>query len=210
MHQNINMLQPMWGGVQPSKNKSIKGVIISFITSRMNDLTFLLFKIVGYMPSHIIRHFFYRVVFRMTIAKKVVIHYGLEARNPWNIFIGKGTIIGDKAILDARYGIEIGENVNLSTGVHMWTLEHDVNSPTFSSDGTGGGIVIGDRAWISSRTTILPGNSISKGSVVASGAVVTKSIQRPYEIWGGIPAKKIGERNPDLIYEFNGNHRWFL
>lgn len=146
----------------------------------------------------------------MTVAKKVVIHYGLEARNPWNIFIGQGTIVGDKAILDARYGIEMGANVNLSTGVQMWTLEHDVNSPTFSSDGTGNGIVIGDRAWISSRTTILPGSRIAEGCVVASGAVVTKSIQKPYEIWGGVPAKKIGERNSDLSYEFNGVHRWFV
>ena len=34
---------------------------------------------------------------------------------------------------------------------------------------------------------------IGKGAVVAAGAVVNKSVA-PYEIWGGVPAKKLGER----------------
>ncbi len=181
-----------------------------FVTTRLNDLTFLLVKIVGYIPSHLIRLLFYRFVFRMTIGRRVVVHYGLEARCPWNIYIGDGTIIGDNSILDARYGIEFGQNVNLSTGVQMWTLQHDIDSPSFSSVGTGAGIIIGDRAWISSRTTLLPGSNIAEGVVVASGAVVTKPIDDSFSIWGGIPARKIGERNHALIYQFGGDHRWFL
>ena len=47
----------------------------------------------------------------MKIGENCVIHYGLELRSPWNIEIGTGTIIGDHAILDGRYGITIGENV---------------------------------------------------------------------------------------------------
>ena len=197
------------GGTAASKQGSSNTIKI-FITTRLNDLTFLLFKIVGYIPSHLIRMFFYRFIFRMTIGKHVVIHYGLESRCPWNIYIGNGTIIGDKAILDARYGIEFGENVNLSTGVQIWTLQHDVNSPTFSSTGTEAGIIIDDRAWISSRTTLLPGSHIAEGAVIASGAVVTKPVEDPFTIWGGIPAKKIGERNRGLTYQFDGSHRWFL
>ena len=34
---------------------------------------------------------------------------------------------------------------------------------------------------------------MEKGSVVAAGAVVTKDIPQ-YEIWGGIPARRIGKR----------------
>ena len=92
----------------------------------------------------------------------------------------------------------------------MWTLQHDVNSPTFSSEGTGEKIVIGNRAWISSRTTLLPGSDVPEGVVVAAGAVVTKRIEEPFTMWGGIPAKKIGDRNQNLIYEFDGKHRWFV
>jgi len=39
----------------------------------------------------------------------------------------------------------------------------------------------------------LPGVKIGNGAVVAAGAVVTKDIP-DFEIWGGVPAKKISER----------------
>ena len=194
----------------PRPKQNIKHRIISFIMNGVDSLSFLLFKIVGYIPVHFIRSLFYRYVFWMTIGRKVVIYYGLEARAPWNITIGNGSIIGDKAIFDARHGIEIGENVNISTGVWMWTLQHDVNSTAFTSEGTGGKITIENRAWISSRTTLLPGCDVAEGVVVAAGAVVTKRIVDPYTMWGGVPAKKIGNRNNNLIYEFDGKHRWFI
>lgn len=190
--------------------QNIRQRAVSFIMNGVDSFTFLLFKIVGYIPIHCIRNFFYRYVFWMTIGKRVVIYYGLEARAPWNIKIGNGSIVGDKVILDARHKIEIGENVNISTGAWMWTLQHDVNSPSFTSEGTGEKIVIGNRAWISSRTTLLPGSDVAEGVVVAAGAVVTKKIEDPFTIWGGIPAKKISERSSELIYEFNGQHRWFV
>ena len=181
-----------------------------FITDCLDGMTFLLFKIVGYIPVHFVRTFFYRFVFHMKLGNHVVIYYGLETRCPWNIEIGEGTIVGDRCILDARYGITLGRNVNLSSGVWIWTLQHDVNSPTFSSNGEGGKVTIGDRAWISSRTSILPGVEIAKGCVVACGAVVVKKCENEFGIYGGIPAKKIGERCTELVYEFDGKHRWFL
>ena len=100
-------------------------------------------------------------------------------------------------MLDGRAGLTIGNSVNLSTGAWIWTMQHDVNDPQFAA--TKGAVVIEDYAWISSRTTILPGVTIGKGAVVAAGAVVTKSVA-PYEIVGGIPAKKIGERDRNLTY----------
>lgn len=190
--------------------QNVKRRVASFIMNGADSFTFLLFKIVGYIPAHFIRNFFYRYVFWMTIGKKVVIYYGLEARSPWNIKVGNGSIIGDKTIFDARHGIEIGENVNISTGVWMWTLQHDINSPIFTSYGTGASIHIGDRAWISSRSTVLPGCNVADGVVVAAGAVVTKPINEPFSLWGGVPAKKIGARNNELVYSFDGKHRWFI
>ena len=145
----------------------------------------------------------------MTIGKKAVIYYGAEIRSPWMISIGEGSIIGDKAILDGRYGIVIGKNVNFSTGVWLWTLQHDVNSPDFSITGQGAPITIGDRAWLSCRTVVLPGVSIGEGAVIAAGSVVTKDAES-FSIQGGIPNKKIGERNKNLIYQFDGSHCHFF
>jgi acetyltransferase-like isoleucine patch superfamily enzyme len=39
----------------------------------------------------------------------------------------------------------------------------------------------------------MAGVIIGRGSIIASNAVVTKNVP-PYEIWGGIPARRIGDR----------------
>ena len=58
--------------------------------------------------------------------------------------------------------------------------------------------VIEADAWVGYRAIVMAGVTIGRGSIVAAGAVVTKDVP-PYEIHGGVPAKKIGERftNPD-------------
>ena len=38
-----------------------------------------------------------------------------------------------------------------------------------------GAVIIKDRAWVSSRTVILPGVTVGEGAVIAAGAVVTKN-----------------------------------
>lgn len=135
--------------------------------------------------------------------------YGCEIRSGVNLHIGKGSIIGDNCILDARQGIYIGKNANLSSEVHLWTEAHDVNDPYFRSMPCNHGpIHIGDRAWLGSNVTVLDNVSIGEGAVVCSGAVVTKDVE-PYAIVAGIPAKKIGERSKDLRYEFTGGHTLF-
>ena len=144
----------------------------------------------------------------MKIAPSAVIYGGFEIRSPWNISIGEGTVIGDECKLDGRNGIEIGKNVQLSTGVWVWTEQHDLNDPYFRSGDKGGKVVIQDRAWVSSRVTLLPKVQIGEGAVIAAGAVVTKSCEN-YGVYGGVPAKRIGNRNDNLQYEFSGEHQPF-
>ena len=160
----------------------------------------------GLIPSHHIRDFLYRNVWLVDMGKDVIIYFGAEIRAAEKLHLGKGSIIGDKAILDARRGgIYIGENVNFGSQVHLWTGQHDYNDPYFRSmPGRRGPIRIGNRAWIGPNVTILHSVTIGEGAVVAAGAVVTKDVE-PYTLVGGIPAKKIGERNRNLCYEFDGN-----
>lgn len=58
--------------------------------------------------------------------------------------------------------------------------------------------------WVGSNVTILKGVTIGRGSVIAAGAVVTKSCP-PYSIIGGVPAKVLKARfTPDEIKEHEG------
>lgn len=153
--------------------------------------------LLGYVPSHRLR----KVGLRMCgakIASNSLVYHGFWMLAPKGLEIGRSSIIGDHAILDARLGLKIGENVNLSTSVAIWTGQHDYQSPDFAFKG--GPVHICDYAWLSFRTTILPGVTVGEGAVVAAGAVVTKDVP-PFTVVAGVPAKVIGTRNRDLKYD---------
>ncbi|MDE6341268.1 MAG: acyltransferase [Muribaculaceae bacterium] len=165
---------------------------------------------VGLIPSHHVRNWIYRNVFGVRLDSKAVIYYGAEIRWHSKLSVGKGSIIGDRAILDARNGIEIGKNVNFSSEVQIWTEQHMHRDPWFRciSDRSNA-VVIEDRVWIGPRVTILPSVKIGEGAVIGAGAVVTKDVE-PYSIMVGIPAHKVGNRITDLKYEFSGEYTPFL
>lgn len=184
----------------------IKSTVRKYLTGYIRYSIFQ----VGLIPSHTIRNFIYRKVYLVNLERNAILYYGSEIRAPYNLSIGEGSIIGDKSILDARNGIRIGKNVNLSSNVSIWTEQHDYNDANFSCNSDKSfGVKLEDRAWIGPNVIILHGVTIGEGAVVAAGAVVTKDVA-PFTLVGGIPAKKIGERNKDLSYEFNGKHSLFL
>jgi len=93
--------------------------------------------------------------------------------------------------------LTIGNNVSIAGDVRIYTMEHDVNDPNFSE--VAAPVTIEDYAVIGTRVTILPGVIIGKGSVVASGAVVTKDVS-PYTVVGGVPATYIKDRSKNMKY----------
>lgn len=162
---------------------------------------YILCGTISLLPFHSVRINLLRLL-KAGIGKKVGLYRGFEVRAPWKMKIGNSTIIGHNAMLDARMGLSIGSNVNLSNEVMIWTLHHDYNSPDFAQ--AGAAVTIEDYAWICSRAVILPGVKIGKGAVVAAGAVVTRDVEA-YTVVGGTPAKKIADRNPNLVYNL-GDH----
>ena len=54
-------------------------------------------------------------------------------------------------------------------------------------------VFIGDNCFIGSGCFIGPGVTVGEGAVVAHHSVVLRDVG-PYEIWGGVPARKIGHR----------------
>lgn len=56
-----------------------------------------------------------------------------------------------------------------------------------------GAIRVGDDVWIGAKSTILSGVTLSQGTVVAAGSLVTKDT-KPYSIVAGVPARIIKYR----------------
>ncbi len=163
---------------------------------------YMLFQI-SLVPSHHLRRFVYKAL-GAEIGKNVIFHFKTEIRGIHRLKIGAGTIIGDNALLAAQRGLTIGENVNISSNVSIYSGAHDHRDPYFrSTPATTRPITIGDRVWIGSNAIILTGVNIGEGAVVCAGCVVTKDVE-PYAVVAGIPARKVNERPHDLRYEFTG------
>lgn len=147
----------------------------------------------SHIPFRCIRHSWWRQFIKL--GKHSNIMMGFRVRALINVEIGNTTNINPWCMFDSRGGkISIGDNVDIAPEVNIWTLEHDPNDADFATKG--GPVTIEDFVWIGSRATILPKVTIGKGAVVATGAVVAKDVA-PWTIVGGVPAKKIGERNPN-------------
>jgi len=164
------------------------------ITNRLSQffLDLWLYKlwIIGYIPSHTIRRFFYRIS-GMKLGRGATFHMGARFFLPKNIEIGEGTIVGDHAFFDGRAKITIGKQVDIASSVMIYNSEHDLADPTFKA--TEEPVIIKDYVFIGPRAIIMPGVTIENGAIVAGGAVVTKDVPEN-SIVGGVPAKVIGER----------------
>jgi acetyltransferase-like isoleucine patch superfamily enzyme len=154
------------------------------------EFVIFLLHIAGWIPSHHIRRFFYRMA-GMKLGAGSTLHMGARLYNPANIRIGKDSIIGERVVLDGRESLQIGDHVDFATDVMVYNAQHDIESPTFTA--VVEPVVIKDYVFVGPRAIILPGVTIGKGAVVAAGAVVTKDVE-PFTIVGGVPAKVIGER----------------
>jgi acetyltransferase-like isoleucine patch superfamily enzyme len=160
---------------------------------------FALFMItlVGLVPSHLFRRLVYRYIFGVQLGRGCIIHWKTRFFRPSGVKIGEYSNIGNNAFLDGRRGLSIGNCVSTGAEVMIYTLQHDIDSPSF--DVIGGPVIIDDYVYIGPRVLILPNVRIGRGAVVAAGAVVTQDVP-PYAVVGGVPARFIRERRHDLEY----------
>ena len=197
----------------PIKNKEGKdltheefiGKLLNRIKNILLEFEVYLLHLVGYIPSHHLRRFYYRLV-GITIGKGSSIHMGTRFYDPANVTIGKDTIVGEDAVLDGRDELIIGDHVAIATGVMLLNSQHEINDENFAPSTAP--VVIEDYVFIGPRVIIQPGVKIGRGAIVAAGAVVTKDVPA-FSVVGGVPAKVIGERKlKDPGYKI-GRARWF-
>ena len=108
---------------------------------------------------------------------------------------GKNTVIGKRVFVNSgckfqdQGGLTIGDDVLIGHNCVIATLNHAMD-PERRADMVPAPVKIGNKVWIGSNATILPGVAIGDGAIIAAGAVVTKSVP-PRTVAAGVPAKII-------------------
>ena len=142
------------------------------------------------------------------------------------VAIGQGTRIAYSAVGDYAYcdrlcdiaNAQIGKFANIASAVRIGATDHPMDRaslhhfmyrsqsywPEEENDAAWFGkrrarqAIIGHDTWIGHNAQIKPDIVIGHGAIVASGAVVTKSVEA-YSVVAGVPAKPIRRRQPAAI-----------
>lgn len=115
---------------------------------------------------------------------------GMGAKMPDSV------LIGPRAFIFEPWFLEAGENVNI--GADCMILGHRGEG----KDIILGHVHIGDGTLIGARSLIFPNVRVGRNAIVAAGALVLSGTVIPDgELWGGIPAKKIGKARAVMYAE---------
>lgn len=134
-----------------------------------------------------------------SLCEGTVLSCGDENNGFGSIAIGDGTWIGQYNNLRAGGGrIQIGRDCLVSQFCTLVASNHRVDrgSPIRSQGAAQDrlGVEIGDDVWLGAGVAVMPGVRIGDGAVIGANAVVTRDVPA-HEIWGGVPAQRIGERS---------------
>ena len=128
----------------------------------------------------------------VTIARgATLVGSGVIRNKGIGIKIGSNSAIGTNNFLAGQGGIFIGENVIIGPDVKIFSENHIFNKehiPIRAQGESRKGVKINDNCWIGAGAIILDGVELAYGTVVAAGAVVTKSFKQKNIVIGGVPA----------------------
>ena len=110
--------------------------------------------------------------------------------------IGDHTWIGQQCFLHSAGGLYIGRGVGIGPRVVILTSQHkptELDVPVYFQPLEFAEVILEDGCDIGAGAIILPGVKIGKGAIIGAGAVVTRDVP-PFEVWIGVPARKLRER----------------
>lgn len=158
------------------------------------------------------------ITFRIWFFQKVLgfnksvywpVHFTSIVSNPKNIYAGIDTSPGYSPGCYIQGGgkIYIGDYTQIAPNVGIISSNHDLHD---SRKKVVSEVKIGKYCWIGMNAVILPGVVLGDFTIVAAGAVVTKSFPEGYCVIGGNPARLIKLLVKDKCepftnkYEYNG------
>lgn len=153
--------------------------------------------LIDHFYAFFIKHAMGKCGQNVMIKPSTSIFKGLE-----NIYISDDVRIARYAVIyTTRAKVYIGSKTGIAPYLKIITGNHNIkcvghfmfDGDINKSENDDRDVVIEGDSWIGINVTILAGVTIGRGSVIAAGAVVTKSCP-PYSIIGGVPARVLKYR----------------
>ena len=122
--------------------------------------------------------------------KPPVIEEGVPTRWNWvvqgvaGLQLGVRTDIGAFTYINARHGVELGDEVQIGSHCSIYSLS--------TIDGKQGKVTIGKKACLGSHSVVMPGVTIGENSIVGAFSFVNKDIPANVVAMGQ-PAKVVKE-----------------
>jgi len=132
----------------------------------------------------------------MRVGERCVLDRYMTIECHGKLDIGDHVIFGHHVTIGVERSVTIGNDCLIAEMVSIRDHDHEFENSTVVMRRQGARVapvIIGDDVWLGSKATITSGVSIGSHSIVAAGAVVTTDVE-PWTIVGGVPARKIGER----------------
>lgn len=141
---------------------------------------------------------FMRFPNNISIGDDVVIKEGARicsCNKKAKISIGSRSTVGYHTFIFSSESINIGDDCLIAPFVYIVDSNHRIEKKLNINEQSNetAEIKIGNDVWIASNVSILKGVTIGNGAVIAANSVVNSDVDA-YEIYGGTPAKKIGDR----------------
>lgn len=129
------------------------------------------------------------------------------------IRIGNCVHIATFCALYGKFGIEIGDDVNLSSRVTVYSTSDDYSGEWMTGPiaeeahihDIGRKIVIERLSIIGAGSVLLPGSIIREGVAVGAMSMV-KTELLPWQMYAGIPARRIKERSRKMLQYVEDGH----
>ncbi|MCT4478538.1 acyltransferase [Peribacillus frigoritolerans] len=142
-----------------------------------------------------------RYILLKTLAKNVgdnvSIHPNVYIFNMDKLSIGNDVSIHPMCYIEAKGGIKIGNDVSIAHSVTLLSVNHifsELNIPIKDQGIEYIETEIKSDVWVGAKASILAGVTVEEGTIIATGAVVTKNVEK-YSVVGGVPAKLIKTRS---------------
>ena len=139
------------------------------------------------------------------------VHSASTVYDAENILVGIDAYPGimKGCYIQGKGGITIGDYTQVGPNVAIISANHDYYDTRKHIPSS---VIIGKYCWIGVGAKIMPGVTLGDWTVVAAGAVVTKSFPDGFCVIGGVPAKVIKQLEKDkcVHYKLNTDYNGYI